>query len=63
MQEWALGVGWDLEASQVGGKSRNFWQGLDRCERVFHLFLAHFVGDHNDFSTGFAGVELNDRLD
>jgi hypothetical protein len=57
------GVGGDLKASQVGGKTRNFGQGLDGLECVVHLFLAHFVGDHNNFSTSFAGVELNNRLD
>jgi hypothetical protein len=57
------GDGGELKATQMGGETRNFGQGLDGLECFVHLFLAHFVGDHNNFSTGFAGVELNDRLD
>ena len=47
----------------MGGKTRDLTQRLNCPERIIHLLFFHFVGDHNDFSTCRAGVELHDRLD
>ena len=47
----------------MGGKTRDLTERLNCPERIIHLLFSHFVGDHNDFSTSSAGVELHDRLD
>ena len=47
----------------MGGESRNLGQSADGHQGFVHAPLVDFVGDHDDFCSGGAGVELHDGLD
>ena len=47
----------------MGIQAQDPGKGMNRFKRCPHLRIDYNVGDHNDFSSGVTGFELNDRLD